>query len=104
MRAWLGEAPAPRRAPATGRRTIALARRSLADGTLARHAHTIDIGYIPTQLLMEVSRVQFGLIGAGYWTERYFMVARELPQRFRKFVSGPACIVVPAMVPFFCSD
>jgi hypothetical protein len=35
-----------------------------------------------------VEQVQFGLVGAGYWTERYFMVARELPERFRERSGG----------------
>ena len=31
-------------------------------------------------------QVQFGIVGGGYWTERYLMVCRELPERFR--ISG----------------
>ena len=33
-------------------------------------------------------QVQFGIVGGGYWTERYLMVCRELPERFR--ISGLA--------------
>ena len=43
-------------------------------------------------------QVQFGIVGGGYWTERYLMVCRELPERFR--ISGMVvCAPHPHPIP-----
>ena len=35
------------------------------------------------RLRLHVTMISFGIVGGGYWTERYLIICRELPHLFR---------------------
>jgi hypothetical protein len=50
----------------------------------------------PAPALGDDRLVEFGIVGGGYWTERYLMVCRELPQRFK--IAGMVVLAISSAV------